>query len=92
MPTASTAKKVTTPRKRRTRKATTTTKKVAPLNKTVAKTIVSETVKEQPKVQEVVNIKSLKDYPRDGLSLVILPLLYLEAFVKEILKSTGTVK
>ncbi len=92
MPTASTAKKVTTPRKRRTRKATTTTKKVAPLNTTVARPIVSETVKEQPKVQEVVTIKSLKDYPRDGLSLVILPLLYLEAFTKEILKATGTIK
>tara|TARA_B100001113_G_scaffold271220_1_gene225986 strand:- start:309 stop:587 length:279 start_codon:yes stop_codon:yes gene_type:complete len=92
MPTASTAKKVsTTPRKRRTRKAT-TTKKVAPLNTTVARPIVSETVKEQPKVQEVVTIKSLKDYPRDGLSLVILPLLYLEAFTKEILKATGTIK
>ena len=34
----------------------------------------------------------LKDYPRDGLSLTLLPLLLLEAFVKEVLKATNTIK
>tara|TARA_B100000427_G_scaffold131014_1_gene108997 strand:+ start:288 stop:650 length:363 start_codon:yes stop_codon:yes gene_type:complete len=34
----------------------------------------------------------LKDYPRDGLSLVLLPLLLLEAGVKEVLKATNTIK
>ena len=38
--------------------------------------------------KKTVEVKSLKDYPRDGLSLVLLPVLYLEAFVKEILKVT----
>ena len=84
-------KKTTTTRKRRTRKVT-SIPKVAPLNTTVAKTIVSETVKVQPKVEAKVETKSLKDYPRDGLSLVLLPVLYLEAFVKEIIKELGSIK
>ena len=45
MPTASTAKKVTTPRKRRTRKATTTAVKSATLNTPVVKKTVT---KEEP--------------------------------------------
>ena len=45
MPTASTAKKVTTPRKRRTRKTTTTAVKSAPLNTPVVKKTVT---KEEP--------------------------------------------
>jgi len=57
MPTASTAK-VTTPRKRRTRKASTTAKKSSPLNKTVAKQIVTEVIKEEVKSKPVVVNKS----------------------------------
>ena len=34
----------------------------------------------------------IKDYPRDGLSLILLPLLLLESFVKEVLKATNTIK
>ena len=45
MPTASTAKKVTTPRKRRTRKVSTTAVKSAPLNTPVVKKTVT---KEEP--------------------------------------------
>ena len=50
---------------------------------------VTETVTETPKV-ETKNVKSLlKDYPRDGFSLILLPLLLLEAGVKEGLKLAG---
>ena len=85
MPTASTTRKATaTPRKRRTRK--TTAKTVTPPINTTPKQVVKVETK-------TVEVKSLKDYPRDGLSLVLLPVLYLEAFVKEILRSQGvTVK
>ena len=49
----------------------------------------TETVTETPKV-ETKNVKSLlKDYPRDGFSLILLPLLLLEAGVKEGLKLAG---
>ena len=84
MPTASTAK-VTTPRKRRTRKASTTAKKSSPLNKTVAKQIVTEVIKEEVKV----DVKRRNISELNGLELVILPLVYLEGFVKLILKETG---
>ena len=50
---------------------------------------VTETVTETPKV-ETKNVKSLlKDYPRDGFSLILLPLLLLEAGTKEGLKLAG---
>jgi len=50
---------------------------------------VTETVTETPKV-ETKNVKSLlKDYPRDGFSLILLPLLLLEAGTKEALKLAG---
>jgi len=46
---------------------------------------------ETPKVAKV-ELKSLKDYPRDGFALILLPVLYLEAMVKEILPVLGRVK
>ena len=50
---------------------------------------VTETVTETPKV-ETKNVKSLlHDYPRDGFSLILLPLLLLEAGTKEALKLAG---
>ena len=51
--------------------------------------VVTETVTEAPKV-ETKNVKSLlKDYPRDGFSLILLPLLLLEAGTKEGLRLAG---
>jgi len=62
MPTATSAKKTTTPRKRRTRKTTTT-----PLNKTVAKPIVAEVrgvkVSDTPEVSQPVVTKSVQVRP-----------------------------
>ena len=41
----------------------------------------------------MVELKSiLKDYPRDGFALILLPVLLLEAMVKEILPTLGKVK
>ena len=51
--------------------------------------VVTETVIEAPKV-ETKNVKSLlHDYPRDGFSLILLPLLLLEAGTKEGLRLAG---
>ena len=45
-----------------------------------------------PKV-ETVELKSiLKDYPRDGFALILLPVLLLEAWAKEILPVLGKIK
>jgi len=50
---------------------------------------VTETPTETPKV-ETKQVKSLlTDYPRDGFSLILLPLLLLEAGTKEALKLAG---
>ena len=89
----------TSTRKTRTRKASTPRKKVSTtprksaskINTSPAQSKVDD-VKEEAKV-EVKSVKSLlKDYPRDGFSLIILPLLYLEAGVKELLKLAQPVK
>ena len=98
MPTASTTKKVTTPRKSRTRKVTTTTSNSSPkLNKTTAKVVVEDVKKEvvvetpkvtttEPKVVITQDTKSFKDLLQlRGIDFVILPLIYLEAFVVNIL-------
>ena len=99
MPTATARKSTTAPRKTRTRKATTPRKKVSTtrrksaskINTSPAKVQVDD-VNEEAKV-ETKSVKSLlKDYPRDGFSLIILPLLYLEAAVKELLKLAQPVK
>ena len=91
MPTA-TARKSTpaTPRKRRTRKATAKKVTPTPLNTTVetklnGDPIVTETDKEEVKV----DVKRRNLTELNGLELVILPLVYLEGFVKFILQETG---
>ncbi len=89
MPTATARKTSTTPRKRRTRKATA---KSTPLNTTVESKlngdpIVTETVKE---VKVDVQRRNLTEL--NGLELVILPLVYLEGFVKFILQETGVLE
>ena len=71
-------KKVTTPPVNRVNKVT-----QIKVNK------VTETPTETPKV-ETKQVKSLlTDYPRDGFSLILLPLLLLEAGTKEALKLAG---
>ena len=50
-------------------------------------------LKKRPMRVETVELKSiLKDYPRDGLALILLPVLLLEAWVKEILPVLGQIK
>ena len=50
-------------------------------------------VPEVAKVETKTITKSLlKDYPRDGFALFLLPLLLLEAGVKEVLQLAGTLK
>ena len=106
MPVKSTASATATPRKRRTRKTSTTATK-SPATKRVNKTrtpkvAMTETPKaetltlnvpEKAKVEAKSVTKSLlKDYPRDGFALFLLPLLLLEVGTKELLKLTGTLK
>ena len=70
-------------RKTRARKAT-----AAPRTRKAAATPQPQT----PKVK-MVELKSiLKDYPRDGFAIVLLPVLLLEAMVKEILPVLGRIK
>jgi|TARA_Y200000002_G_scaffold78940_1_gene62186 hypothetical protein len=87
MPTASTAKKVTTPRKRRTRKTTVT----KTLNTPVAKPIVTEEVKAETLTLNVNEEVKTVDYSKftklRGIDFVILPLIYLEAFVVNFLQN-----
>ncbi len=90
MPTATARKTSTTPRKRRTRKASASKVTPTPLNTTVetklnGDPIVTETVKQEVKV----DVKRRNISELNGLELVILPLVYLEGFVKLILKETG---
>ena len=94
MPTA-TARKSTpaTPRKRRTRKATAKKVTPTPLNTTVetklnGDPIVTVTVNKEVKV----DVKRRNLTELNGLELVILPLVYLEGFVKLILKETGVLE
>ena len=106
MPVKSTASATATPRKRRTRKTSTTASK-SPATKRVNRTkslkvAMTETPKaetltlnvpEKAKVEAKSVTKSLlKDYPRDGFALFLLPLLLLESGTKEILKLAGTLK
>ena len=94
MPTATPRKTSTaTPRKRRTRKATAKKVTSTPLNTVVATKvngdpIVTETIKEEVKV----DVKRRKLTELNGLELVILPLVYLEGFVKLILQETGVIQ
>ena len=106
MPVKSTASATATPRKRRSRKTSTTATK-SPATKRVNKTrtpkvAMTETPKaetltlnvpEKAKVEAKSVTKSLlKDYPRDGFALFLLPLLLLEAGTKELLRLAGTLK
>ena len=102
MPTATARKSTTAPRKRRTRKATASKVTSTPLNTTVeTKSTVTETtdsieiklpagtnLKKRPMNVEV-DVKRRNISELNGLELVILPLVYLEGFVKLILKETG---
>ena len=45
-----------------------------------------------PKVEKTQLKSILQDYPRDGFALFLLPLLLLEAGVKEVLQLAGTLK
>ena len=70
-------------RKTRARKAT-----AAPRTRKAAATPQPQT----PKVK-MVELKSIfKDYPRDGFAIILLPVLLLEAMVKEILPVLGRIK
>tara|TARA_B100001996_G_scaffold367393_1_gene338989 strand:+ start:937 stop:1224 length:288 start_codon:yes stop_codon:yes gene_type:complete len=92
MPTATAAKKTTTTsRKRRTRKVSATAPKSAPLNTTPSTEIMEEVKAEAPKVETKVTTKTWIERAKelDGFSLIVLPLLFLEGFTKEILKVTG---
>ena len=105
MPVKSTASVPATPRKRRTRKTSTTAPKSTAtkrVNKTrTPKVAMTETPKAETLTLNVpekakVEVKSvtkslLKDYPRDNFALFLLPLLLLEAGTKELLKLAGTI-
>ena len=70
------------------RKRAAAKKPVAPRTRKAAATPQPQT----PQVK-MVELKSiLKDYPRDGFALILLPVLLLEAMVKEILPTLGKVK
>ena len=93
MPTATPRKTSTAPRKRRTRKATAKKVTSTPLNTTVetklnGDPIVTETVNKEVKV----DVKRRNLTELNGLELVILPLVYLEGFVKFILQETGVLE
>tara|TARA_Y100001973_G_C5005126_1_gene235598 strand:+ start:310 stop:618 length:309 start_codon:yes stop_codon:yes gene_type:complete len=81
------AKSATTKRVNKTR-----SRKVAMTETPKAETL-NINVPEVAKVETKTITKSLlKDYPRDGFALFLLPLLLLEAGVKEVLKLAGTLK
>tara|TARA_B100000287_G_scaffold251273_1_gene236093 strand:- start:1015 stop:1308 length:294 start_codon:yes stop_codon:yes gene_type:complete len=74
-------KSTTTPRKRVNK--VTRTKKVAVTEvKQVPQVETPKTQVESPKLKSI-----LEDYPRDGFALILLPLLLLEAGVKELIKT-----
>ena len=97
--TASVSKSTSAPkaRKPRARKAATPkarTRKVAPTKPTSATPLPVVITPDAPSVKEAyakIELKSLKDYPRDGFALELLPLLLLEALTKEGLKVAGVI-
>ena len=102
-PSVSTAK-AKPARKTRARKANSPVKPVAPRTRKAA-TPQPEMIevklpeanktplKSRPMKVETVELKSiLKDYPRDGFALALLPVLLLEALAKEILPVLGQIK
>jgi hypothetical protein len=102
MPTAtpalkSPAKPARKPRARKASTAAKRTRKAAPtkVNPTSATPLPVVITPDAPSVKKAyakIELKSLKDYPRDGLSLILLPVFYLEAFVKELLPLIGQIK
>tara|TARA_B100000508_G_C11205414_1_gene155065 strand:- start:50 stop:361 length:312 start_codon:yes stop_codon:yes gene_type:complete len=81
------AKSSTTKRVNKTR-----SRKVAMTETPKAETL-NINVPEVAKVETKTITKSLlKDYPRDGFAIFLLPLLLLEAGVKEVLQLAGTLK
>ena len=70
------------------RKRAAAKKPVAPRTRKAAATPQPQT----PQVKTVELKSILKDYPRDGFALILLPVLLLEAMVKEILPILGKVK
>ena len=98
MPTATapTARK-TASRKPRARKAATPkarTRKVAtkPTSATPLPVVITPDAPSVKASYAKIELKSLKDYPRDGLALILLPVFYLEALVKELLPVIGKIK
>tara|TARA_R100000152_G_C6610213_1_gene64331 strand:- start:95 stop:385 length:291 start_codon:yes stop_codon:yes gene_type:complete len=84
----------TTSTRRRTRKSTATAKK-ATASKAVSKAVLNTTpVVEEPKVTETPKVEEQLKPPADltklrGFDFVVLPLIYLEAFVVNILQNAG---
>ncbi len=84
----------TTSTRRRTRKSTATAKK-ATAPKAVSKAVLNTTpVVEEPKVTETPKVEEQLKPPADltklrGFDFVVLPLIYLEAFVVNILQNAG---
>ena len=87
--TASITKKATTPRATVKKVTTTAPKRV---NKVTPKEVIKVTEVTPTPVKDTLNLeKLLKDYPRDGFALALLPLLLLEALTKEGLKLAGVI-
>ena len=85
--TASTPIKKSTPRASVKKVTTTAPKRV---NKVTPKEVIKVTEVTSTPVKDTLNLeKLLKDYPRDGFALALLPLLLLEALTKEGLKLAG---
>ena len=62
------------------------------VNKVTPKEVIKVTEVTPTPVKDTLNLeKLLKDYPRDGFALALLPLLLLEALTKEGLKLAGVI-
>ena len=69
-----------------------TTPPVKRVNKVTPKEVIKVTEVTPTPVKDTLNLeKLLKDYPRDGFALALLPLLLLEALTKEGLKLAGVI-
>ena len=86
---ASITKEATTPRATVKKVTTTAPKRV---NKVTPKEVIKVTEVTPTPVKDTLNLeKLLKDYPRNGFALALLPLLLLEALTKEGLKLAGVI-
>jgi len=84
---AATVKEVSTTVKKSSTTRAKRVNKVTPIAKNVVTEVTESKKVDAPKVKSI-----FQDYPRDGFSLILLPLLLLEAGVKEVLRFAGTVK